>query len=196
MSAVVCGSKRSHFEEHPSTASPIPITKKLRRCSPPPGSAAPGVFPAPSLLDSLSALFPHMDAQVSPPTSLYRCQFFHLLYGPIDRSIDRDAMFPLLLGFELQEWNLLFWPRVKIFSWMLVERMQLLALFLFLFFTPPIGLLGRTKRYKWGTVNGVKACEGSYRLKPESAAHLVWYGWSIFNSSEFFFSLGTFESVR
>ncbi|OWM81845.1 uncharacterized protein LOC116199156 [Punica granatum] len=65
MSAVVCGSKRSYFEDqHPSTASPIPITKKLRRCSPPPGSAAPGSFPAPSLLDRLSALFPHMEAQV------------------------------------------------------------------------------------------------------------------------------------
>ncbi|KAK4771346.1 hypothetical protein SAY87_031878 [Trapa incisa] len=65
MSAVVCGSKkRSHFEEHPSTASPVPITKKFRRCSPPPGSAAPGIFPIPSLLDRLVSLFPHMDAQV------------------------------------------------------------------------------------------------------------------------------------
>ncbi|KAK4795797.1 hypothetical protein SAY86_028123 [Trapa natans] len=65
MSAAVCGSKkRSHFEEYPSTTSPVPIAKRFRRCSPPPGSAAPGIFPAPSLLDRLASLFPHMDAQV------------------------------------------------------------------------------------------------------------------------------------
>ncbi|KAI9107555.1 hypothetical protein K1719_021592 [Acacia pycnantha] len=57
MSAAVCGSKRSFFEElSPSS----PVSKKLR-CSP----SSPTVWlSAPSLIDQLRAVFPHMNDQV------------------------------------------------------------------------------------------------------------------------------------
>ncbi|KAK6915066.1 Ubiquitin system component CUE [Dillenia turbinata] len=63
MSAIVCGSKRSFFEE--PTTSP-PLHKKLR-CSSfsPPRSATASPFAVTSdLVDHLRALFPHMDDQV------------------------------------------------------------------------------------------------------------------------------------
>ncbi|XP_022980765.1 uncharacterized protein LOC111480055 [Cucurbita maxima] len=58
MSAVVCGTKRSFFEELPPSP---PISKRLR-CS---SSTSPITFPAPSsLIDHLHHLFPHMDHQL------------------------------------------------------------------------------------------------------------------------------------
>ncbi|XVF86426.1 hypothetical protein PTKIN_Ptkin18bG0039000 [Pterospermum kingtungense] len=59
MSAVVCGSKRSFFEDIPSSPS-ASVSKKLRRCSP---SSPSSVRFAPPLshLDHLQELFPHMD---------------------------------------------------------------------------------------------------------------------------------------
>lgn len=58
MSAVVCGTKRSFFEELPPSP---PISKRLR-CS---TSTSPIRFSAFSLVDQLQGLFPHMDHQVS-----------------------------------------------------------------------------------------------------------------------------------
>ncbi|XP_027344683.1 uncharacterized protein LOC113857130 [Abrus precatorius] len=52
MSAAVCGSKRSFFEELPPSP---PLSKRLR-CS-----SSPIRFPHPSLIDQLRPLFPHMD---------------------------------------------------------------------------------------------------------------------------------------
>lgn len=54
MSAAVCGSKRSLFEELPPSP---PLSKRLR-CS---SSTSPIRFPLPSLVDHLRPLFPHMD---------------------------------------------------------------------------------------------------------------------------------------
>ncbi|XP_012573084.1 uncharacterized protein [Cicer arietinum] len=54
MSAAVCGSKRSFFEELP----PSPPLSKRIRCS---SSNSPIRFPTPSLFDQLRNLFPHMD---------------------------------------------------------------------------------------------------------------------------------------
>ncbi|KAK6912233.1 Ubiquitin system component CUE [Dillenia turbinata] len=64
MSAIVCGSKRSFFEE--PTTSP-PLHKKLRCSSSfsPPRSATASPFAVTSdLVDHLRTLFPHMDDQV------------------------------------------------------------------------------------------------------------------------------------
>ncbi|KAL2338161.1 hypothetical protein Fmac_012607 [Flemingia macrophylla] len=55
MSAAVCGSKRSFFEELPPSP---PLSKRLR-CS-----SSPIRFPPPSLIDHLRPLFPHMDELV------------------------------------------------------------------------------------------------------------------------------------
>ena len=52
MSAAVCGSKRSFFEELPPSP---PLSKRLR-CS-----SSPIRFPPPSSIDQLRPLFPHMD---------------------------------------------------------------------------------------------------------------------------------------
>ncbi|XVF24769.1 hypothetical protein REPUB_Repub13aG0156000 [Reevesia pubescens] len=62
MSAAVCGSKRSFFEDIPSSPS-ASVSKKLRRCSP---SSPPSVrfAPPPSPLDHLQTLFPHMDPKL------------------------------------------------------------------------------------------------------------------------------------
>lgn len=57
MSAVVCGSKRSFFEELPPSP---PIAKRLR-CS---TSTSPIRFAAPSHIDHLQHLFPQMDRQL------------------------------------------------------------------------------------------------------------------------------------
>ncbi|CAB4303362.1 unnamed protein product [Prunus armeniaca] len=57
MSAAVCGSKRSFFEELPPSP---PLSKRLR-CS---SSTSPIRFSAPYLLDQLRSLFPQMDPQV------------------------------------------------------------------------------------------------------------------------------------
>nr|KYP56794.1 hypothetical protein KK1_003042 [Cajanus cajan] len=55
MSAAVCGSKRSFFEELPPSP---PVSKRLR-CS-----SSPIRLSLPSLIDHLRSLFPHMDDQV------------------------------------------------------------------------------------------------------------------------------------
>ncbi|XP_021290210.1 uncharacterized protein LOC110421072 [Herrania umbratica] len=61
MAAVVCGSKRSFFED---TSSPsASVSKKLRRCSPSSPSSARFSSP-PSSLAHLEALFPHMDPEL------------------------------------------------------------------------------------------------------------------------------------
>ncbi|KAH7547417.1 uncharacterized protein LOC107407473 [Ziziphus jujuba] len=57
MSAAVCGSKRSFFEDLPPSP---PLSKRLR-CS---SSTSPIRFAAPSLLDQLRSVFPHMDPQL------------------------------------------------------------------------------------------------------------------------------------
>ncbi|XP_054781687.1 uncharacterized protein LOC129288900 [Prosopis cineraria] len=57
MSAAVCGSKRSFFEDLPPSP---PVSKKLR-CS---SSTSPVRLSAPSLIHQLRAVFPHMDDQV------------------------------------------------------------------------------------------------------------------------------------
>ncbi len=57
MSAAVCGSKRSFFEELPPSP---PLSKRLR-CS---SSSSPNRFSAPSPLDHLRSVFPHMDIHV------------------------------------------------------------------------------------------------------------------------------------
>ncbi|WJX42744.1 hypothetical protein P8452_29940 [Trifolium repens] len=57
MSAAVCGSKRSFFEELPPSP---PLSKRLR-CS---SATSPIRFPTPSLIDQLRNLFPHMDQLV------------------------------------------------------------------------------------------------------------------------------------
>ncbi|CAK8574631.1 unnamed protein product [Lathyrus sativus] len=57
MSAAVCGSKRSFFEELPPSP---PLSKRLR-CS---SATSPIRFPSPSLFDQLRNLFPHMEQQV------------------------------------------------------------------------------------------------------------------------------------
>ncbi|CAK9324541.1 unnamed protein product [Citrullus colocynthis] len=57
MSAVVCGTKRSFFEELPPSP---PIAKRLR-CS---TSTSPIRLAAPSHIDHLQHLFPHMDHQL------------------------------------------------------------------------------------------------------------------------------------
>ncbi|MBA0626691.1 hypothetical protein Godav_004312 [Gossypium davidsonii] len=62
MSAAVCGSKRSFFEDIPSSPS-ASVSKKLRRCSPSSPSSV-RFAPLPSLLDHLQALFPHMDPEL------------------------------------------------------------------------------------------------------------------------------------
>lgn len=73
MSAAVCGSKRSFFEDHPATtlasSSSSPVSKKLR-CSSPirfsPFSLSPSTPPPlhPNLVDSLGDIFPDMDRQL------------------------------------------------------------------------------------------------------------------------------------
>ncbi|CAN6570498.1 unnamed protein product [Malus baccata var. baccata] len=65
MSAAVCGSKRSFFEDQsPPLAQRLPpspvLTKRQRRSS----STSPIRFAAPYLLEQLRSLFPHMDPQV------------------------------------------------------------------------------------------------------------------------------------
>ncbi|KAA3485538.1 Ubiquitin system component Cue [Gossypium australe] len=62
MSAAVCGSKRSFFEDIPSSPS-ASVSKKLRRCSPSSPSSV-RFAPLPSLLDHLQPLFPHMDPEL------------------------------------------------------------------------------------------------------------------------------------
>ncbi|KAG8490990.1 hypothetical protein CXB51_014162 [Gossypium anomalum] len=62
MSAAVCGSKRSFFEDIPSSPS-ASVSKKLRRCSPSSPSSV-RFAPPPSFLDHLQALFPHMDPEL------------------------------------------------------------------------------------------------------------------------------------
>ncbi|KAG2723113.1 hypothetical protein I3843_02G135500 [Carya illinoinensis] len=57
MSAAVCGSKRSFFEELP----PSPPVSKRVRCS---SSSSPIRFSAPTLLDQLRSLFPHMELHI------------------------------------------------------------------------------------------------------------------------------------
>ncbi|XP_050382266.1 uncharacterized protein LOC126799175 [Argentina anserina] len=57
MSAAVCGSKRSFFEELPPSP---PLTKRLR-CS---SSTSPVRISSPYLLDQLRSVFPHMDPQI------------------------------------------------------------------------------------------------------------------------------------
>ncbi|KAF5466773.1 hypothetical protein F2P56_016673 [Juglans regia] len=57
MSAAVCGSKRSFFEELPPSP---PVSKRLR-CS---SSSSPIRFSAPSLLDQLRSVFPHMELHI------------------------------------------------------------------------------------------------------------------------------------
>ncbi|KAK8630079.1 hypothetical protein V6N13_078890 [Hibiscus sabdariffa] len=59
MSAAVCGSKRSFFEDIPSPPS-ASSSKKIRRCSP---SSPSSVRPL-SALNHLQALFPHMDLEL------------------------------------------------------------------------------------------------------------------------------------
>ncbi|CAN7034061.1 hypothetical protein IGI04_031908 [Brassica rapa subsp. trilocularis] len=65
MSAIVCGSKRSLFEDLSAASSP-PVSKKLRYFS----SSSPPRFPPPPpassslLLDHLAAIFPDMDHQI------------------------------------------------------------------------------------------------------------------------------------
>ncbi|XP_038717837.1 uncharacterized protein LOC120010948 [Tripterygium wilfordii] len=62
MSAAVCGSKRSFFDELPSPSSPPSASKKLRRCSsssPPPIRLSP-----PSLVHQLRSVFPLMEPQL------------------------------------------------------------------------------------------------------------------------------------
>jgi len=54
MSAAVCGSKRSFFEELPSSP---PVSKRLRCAS----TSSPIRFSAPTLLDQLRSVFPHME---------------------------------------------------------------------------------------------------------------------------------------
>lgn len=56
MSAAVCGSKRSFFEDIPPSP---PVSKRLR-CS----SSSPIRFSAPSLVDQLQAVFPQMEVQL------------------------------------------------------------------------------------------------------------------------------------
>lgn len=58
MSAAVCGSKRSFFEELPSSP---PVAKRIRCAS----SSSPIRFSAPSLLDQLRSVFPHMELHVN-----------------------------------------------------------------------------------------------------------------------------------
>ncbi|CAF1928740.1 hypothetical protein HID58_066192 [Brassica napus] len=62
MSAIVCGSKRSLFEDLSAASSSPPVSKKLRRFS----SSSPPRFPSSSslLLHHLAALFPEMDNQI------------------------------------------------------------------------------------------------------------------------------------
>ncbi|CAH8355450.1 unnamed protein product [Eruca vesicaria subsp. sativa] len=64
MSAIVCGSKRSLFEDLSAASSP-PVSKKLRYFS---SSSAPPRFPSPAssslLLNHLAAIFPDMDNQI------------------------------------------------------------------------------------------------------------------------------------
>ncbi|KAF8075531.1 hypothetical protein N665_1089s0024 [Sinapis alba] len=65
MSAIVCGSKRSLFEDlSAASSSSPPVSKKLRCFS----SSSPPRFPPPSssslLLDHLAAIFPDMDNQI------------------------------------------------------------------------------------------------------------------------------------
>ncbi|WRX28046.1 Ubiquitin system component CUE - like 2 [Theobroma cacao] len=62
MSAAVCGSKRSFFEDIPSSPS-ASVSKKLRRCSPSSPSSV-RFPPPPSSLAHLEALFPHMDPEL------------------------------------------------------------------------------------------------------------------------------------
>lgn len=57
MSAAVCGSKRSFFEELPPSP---PVSKRLR-CS---SSSSPIRFSAPSLLDQLRSVFPDMELHI------------------------------------------------------------------------------------------------------------------------------------
>ncbi|XP_038993350.1 uncharacterized protein LOC120117078 isoform X1 [Hibiscus syriacus] len=62
MSAAVCGSKRSFFEDIPSPPS-ASVSKKLRRCSPPSPSSV-HFSPPPSTLEQLQTLFPNIDPQL------------------------------------------------------------------------------------------------------------------------------------
>ncbi|KAE8669819.1 putative Ubiquitin system component Cue protein [Hibiscus syriacus] len=61
MSAAVCGSKRSFFDDIPSPSASV--SKKLRRCSPSSPSSA-RFAPLPSPVDHLRALFPLMDPEL------------------------------------------------------------------------------------------------------------------------------------
>ncbi|KAK3427709.1 hypothetical protein EUGRSUZ_F03883 [Eucalyptus grandis] len=75
MSAVVCGSKRSLFDDIPSPPSP-PSCKKIRRFSPSSSSSSPPpAWPAPAVahLDRLLQLFPHMEPQVILERALVEC---------------------------------------------------------------------------------------------------------------------------
>lgn len=71
MSAAVCGSKRSFFEDIPPSP---PVSKRLR-CS-----SSPIRFSAPSLVDQLQAVFPQMEVQV------FFLGFWVCLFGLISRN--------------------------------------------------------------------------------------------------------------
>ncbi|XP_038692378.1 uncharacterized protein LOC119990502 [Tripterygium wilfordii] len=62
MSAAVCGSKRSFFDDLPSPSSPPSVSKKLRRFSS--SSPPPILLSPPSLLDQLRSIFPLMEPQL------------------------------------------------------------------------------------------------------------------------------------
>lgn len=69
MSAMVCGNKRTLFEDqtdHPTSVS-SPVPKRFRRCSPSSSSSSPIGLPAPTSgpVDRLLALFPQIEPQVS-----------------------------------------------------------------------------------------------------------------------------------
>ncbi|KAF3953575.1 hypothetical protein CMV_020999 [Castanea mollissima] len=61
MSAIVCGSKRSFFEELPGSP---PVSKRLRCASSSSSSSSPTLFTPPSLIDQLRSVFPHMDFHI------------------------------------------------------------------------------------------------------------------------------------
>ncbi|PKI32002.1 uncharacterized protein LOC116199372 [Punica granatum] len=68
MSAMVCGSKRTLFEDQmdpPASVSP-PVSKRVRRCSPSSSSASPIRLSASTSAasDRLLALFPHVEPQI------------------------------------------------------------------------------------------------------------------------------------
>nr|KJB66463.1 hypothetical protein B456_010G140800 [Gossypium raimondii] len=114
MSAAVCGSKRSFFEDNPSSPS-ASVSKKLRRCSPSSPSSV-RFAPPPSLLDHLQALFPHMDPELlervllecgnNIDTTIKRLQELHL--GAADATGEKMGPVEELGTTAEQEWVDLF----------------------------------------------------------------------------------------